>query len=223
MTLTHKMLALVGVAATSLILNAQTSSLPTTNNTHGENGDLSSSGGFCKGMFMVMSMSGFQWSLAGREPGDCLSYFAPAWKLDERGKFQGAMVYTFLLAILAEGSYALQVWIRPYLSKSNNQRLQQLTNSILYGMQRFMVYIIMLIAMMFSWELLISVILGVVVGRLMFPNGTRREWQREARRAQSITLPSSSHPTLAATLDESLHNGEEEPLLTGDALMRRRR
>jgi hypothetical protein len=227
MTLTHKMGALVGMAATCLFLVvAHTSSLATSGHAPSvsavDDDDMASaSSGFCKGMFMVMSMSGFQWSLlaaGGRdEPGDCLSYFAPGWKLDGRGKFEGAMVYTFLLAIMAEASYAFQLMIRPYVPK----RLQHLTNSILYGIQRFMAYIIMLVAMMYSWELLISVILGLVVGRLLFPNVTRREWRREARRAGRSTVP--SHPTLAATLDESVHAGEEEPLLAGDTSMRRRR
>lgn len=215
MTLKQKMAALVGVAATSLLLAVQSSPNHSASST--VEGEASSASGFCKNMFMVMSMSGFQWSLVGREPGDCLSYFAPSWKLDGRGKFEGACVYTFLLAIMTEGSHALQVTIQPYVPK----RLQHLTNTILYGIQRFMTYIIMLIAMMYSWELLISVIFGVVVGRLLFPNVTRREWRREARRAQTSTVP--LHPTLAATLDESNHAGEEEPLLAGDTAIRKRR
>ena len=175
---------------------------------------------------MVMSMSGFQWSLGG-EPGDCLSYFAPAWKLDGRGKFQGAMIYTFLLAILAEGSHALLVLARPpYVPK----RLQHLTNTVLYGIQRFMTYIIMLVAMMYSWELLISGIAGVVVGRLLFPNVTRREWRRESRRAAQSSS-ATVHPTLAeeaatttTTLAESINTvGENEPLLAGDGVVRKRR
>lgn len=165
---------------------------------------------FCSNMFMVMAMSGFQWSLFGKTPGDCLSYLTPAWKLESRGKFQGAMVYTFLLAMLAEGSHALQVVLRPHIPK----RMEHVTNVIFLGMQRFMAYILMLVVMMYSWELLISVICGVMAGRLLFPNVTRREWRRDARLLQSTT---SSPPPLSEV------EGEDEPLLSGDASVRRRR
>lgn len=211
----QKAFALIGVAAMSLLLSRHIhSSNLLQGNSHETEGE------FCKGMFMVMSMSGFQWSLVGREPGDCLSYFAPDWKLDSRGKFQGAMVYTFLLGILTEGSHALQVLLRPYVPR----RLAHVTDSLLLGLQRFMAYIIMLIAMMYSWEMLISILAGVVVGRLIFPNITRREWRKEARRTGSGDM--SSHPTLASTLDDDDSNrlqAEVEPLLAGDISMRRRR
>ncbi len=215
MTQAQKMIVLVCMAATSLIFFKEISdTLNSALRVQSSNEDETP---FCKGMFMVMSMGGFQWSLVGREPGDCLSYFAPAWKLDSRGKFQGAMVYSFLLGILTEGSHAVPVLVRPYVPK----RLAHLSNSILLGVERFMAYFIMLIAMMYSWELLISLICGIMVGRLMFPNVTRREWRKEARRLRS-EVP-SSHPTLAATLDESNHQGEDEPLLVTDVSMRRRR
>ena len=196
--------------------------------------------GFCKGMFMVMSMSGFQWSLTGY--GDCLSYFAPGWKLDERSKFQGAMIYTFLLGVVAEGSYALPLTTWTHMPK----RFERATNSLLYGLQRFMTYIIMLIAMMYSWELLIAALCGLMVGRLLFPNVTRREWRQEARRTTgtfppppNVALPAD--PTLATdALDESSPSpspssssssppepGEENkkakvPLVDGTAVRRRR-
>jgi hypothetical protein len=183
--------------------------------------DLAESTGFCQHMFMVMSMSGFQWSLVGHTPGDCLNYFAPAWKLDDRGKFQGAMVYTVLLGLLTEGSHALQVVLQPYVPP----RLRHVVNSLLYGLQRFMGYTIMLVSMTYSWELFLSVLVGVMLGRLLFPNATRREWLREARHFQRNTPPAGAHPTLATTLDDSQHNGDESGalLLASDNLAVRRR
>lgn len=165
---------------------------------------------FCNNMFMVMAMSGFQWSLFGKSPGDCLSYLAPAWTLESRGKFQGAVVYTFLLAMLAEGSHALQVVLRPHVPK----RIEHLTNVLFLGMQRFMAYILMLVVMMYSWELLISVICGVMAGRLLFPNVTRREWRRDARHLQSMASSPPPPPEVG---------GEEERLLSEDISVRRRR
>jgi hypothetical protein len=46
---------------------------------------------FCQGMYMIMSMSGFQSTLFGTHPADCLAYLSTHWTLDSMGKFQGAM------------------------------------------------------------------------------------------------------------------------------------
>ena len=186
--------------------------------------------GFCQGMFMSMSMSGFQWSFLGarNEPGDCLNYLAPAWKLDDQGKFQGAMVYTILLGVLTEGAYAFQGLLQPYIPK----RLWHLVHSLLYGIQRFMGYILMLVAMTFSWELFFSVIVGIILGRLLFPDVTERQWRNNARQVQyeAPVSHADAPPTLAtASLDDSQHHrhvgagGERESLLTGEALTVRRR
>jgi len=184
--------------------------------------------GFCQGMFMAMAMSGFQWSFLGKEPGDCLNYLAPAWKLDDQGKFQGAMVYTILLGVLTEGTYAFQGLLQPYVPK----RLWHLVHSLLYGIQRFMGYILMFVAMTFSWELFFSVIVGIILGRLLFPNVTQRERLTNARQVLYETPVSRADapPTLATTsLDDSQHHldvgagSERESLLTGDALTVRRR
>ena len=195
---------IAGVAVLTLLFLSRRSAAVVQSGHHEDMGN-----DFCNNMFMVMAMSGFQWSLFGKARGDCLSFLAPAWQLDSRGKFQGAMVYTFLLAILAEGSHALQVVLRPHVP----QRIEHVTNAIFLGMQRFMAYILMLVVMMYSWELLISVIGGVMVGRLLFPNVTRREWRRDARHLQTMT---SSPPPPEVV-------GEEEPLLSEDGSVRRRR
>jgi Ctr copper transporter family len=181
---------------------------------------------FCHGMFMTMSMSGFQWSLLLDGGGDCLTYFAPAWKLDDRGKFQGAMVYTFLMAILTEGLYTFPILLEQQQPRFLPKHLRHLVDTIVYGIQRFMGYIIMLIAMMYSWELFMSVVLGHMVGKLLFPNATRREWRDDARRRNLAPLP-SAHPTLAATLiiDDETPDAEERDLLSTEEapLVRRRR
>lgn len=197
----------VAVLTLSFISSRSATIAPSGGVKHDEGSD------FCNNMFMVMAMSGFQWSLFGKTAGDCLSYLAPDWKLESRGKFQGAMVYTFLLAILAEGSHAFQVVLRPYIPK----RFEHGTNVIFLGMQRFMAYILMLVVMMYSWELLISVIAGVMAGRLLFPNVTRREWRKDA---QQLRTQTSSLPTPPP---EGEGEGEEEPLLSGDIAVRRRR
>jgi hypothetical protein len=53
--------------------------------------DESSQQGFCHGMSMTMSISGFQSALFRTKPADCLTYLFTNWRLDSSGKFQGAM------------------------------------------------------------------------------------------------------------------------------------
>ena len=104
---------------------------------------------FCSGMFMTMAMNGFQWSLFKK--GDCLNYFVAPWKLKDRGTFRGAMMYSFFLALLTEGLSSFQASIRQYLPAQGPFR--KITMGLLYAMQQWMGYIIMLITMMFSFEL----------------------------------------------------------------------
>ena len=196
---------IVGVAVLTLLFVSRRSAAVVQSGHHDDMGN-----DFCNNMFMAMTMSGFQWSLFGKTPGDCLSFLAPAWQLDSRGKFQGAMVYTFLLAVLAEGSHALQVVLRPHVPP----RIEHVTNVIFLGMQRFMTYILMLVVMTYSWELLISVIGGVMVGRFLFPNVTRREWRGDARHLQTMTSLPPPPPEVVE---------EGEPLLAEDGSVRRRR
>ena len=89
----------------------------------------------------------------------------------------------------------------------------------------------MLVTMMYSWELFFSVIFGISLGRLVFPDVTRRQRRADTRRTQysAPVSPTNSHPTLATTsLDDRQHTqevvgGENESLLTSDAMAVRRR
>ena len=229
LSFSHPMVALMILAFTCSLVMFHSS--PSSINTDVTPNDRAAaeSKGFCQGMFMAMSMSGFQWSFfrAREDPGDCLNYLAPSWKLDDRGKFQGAVVYSMLLGMLTEGTYVLQVLLQPYIPK----RLSHLAHSLLYGIQRFMGYVLMLVTMMYSWELFFSVIFGISLGRLVFPDVTRRQRRADTRRTQysAPVSPTNSHPTLATTsLDDRQHTqevvgGENESLLTSDAMAVRRR
>jgi hypothetical protein len=124
---------------------------------------------FCDGMSMTMAMGGFQWSLMSKKKGDCLTYFAGPWKLNDRGKFHGAMVFSFLLALMTEGITAFQGWIKKFLSG----KLRKVVMTSLYGVQQLLGYSTMLITMMYSLELFGCVILGLVVGRTLFQSSGR--------------------------------------------------
>ncbi|KAL3910443.1 MAG: hypothetical protein SGILL_007686 [Bacillariaceae sp.] len=110
------------------------------------------------------------------------------WTLDEKGKYQGAMIYTFLLAILCEYLSHLQGKIRKstlFIVKggvTNNtnstqqmkqqrrlQLMRKLIMTLLYGLSQCLGWSLMLISMTFSVELFLCVVLGTVVGKVAFP------------------------------------------------------
>lgn len=161
---------------------------------------------FCNGMSMIMAMSGFQWSLLAK--GDCLTYFVAKWKLNDCGKFQGAMMYSFLLALLIEGITAFQVRSRSFLKG----RVRKNFMTFIYAIQQWLGYIVMLIAMMYSIELMACVLLGLMLGRALFPDP--RHERREAARQQVNSTTQSTTPSEAE---------EEAPLLGGSLSHVRRR
>jgi len=135
---------------------------------------------FCKGMFMTMSMKGFQSALFSNNKSDCLTFLFTNWKLDSSGKFLGAMIYTFLLAVLSEWGGTTTIRIQKVLSR--NQRLKKYKYSrkgmmtILYGVQQLLGWGLMLISMTFSMELFLSVIFGIFIGKLLFPPPSTDDW-----------------------------------------------
>lgn len=162
---------------------------------------------FCNGMSMIMAMGGFQWSLAKK--GDCLTYFVAPWKLSDAGKFQGAMVYSFLLAVLTEGLVSFEGWIKQFLSG----KLRKVVMATIYAVQQWLGYIIMLITMMYSFELIGCVILGLMTGRVLFLNPHRAPTRMATRPRPNVTTEAAAA------------NNEESSLLgdAGSTVRRRRR
>jgi hypothetical protein len=167
---------------------------------------------FCNGMSMIMAMGGFQWSLSKK--GDCLTYFVAPWKLSDAGKFQGAMVYSFLLAVLTEGLFSFGGWIKQFLSG----KLRIVVMATIYGVQQWLGYIIMLIAMMYSFELMGCVILGLMTGRILFPKAHRVPPKNAPSRMATNQRPNVTTEAAAA-------NNEESSFLedAGSTVRRRRR
>ena len=175
---------------------------------HSEASNHETSNDFCNGMSMIMAMSGFQWSLF--EKGQCLTYFVAPWKLDGSGKFLGAMVYSFLLALLTEGITWFQRWIGGFLSG----KVRRTVMAILYAIQHWLGYMIMFIAMTYSYELLGCVLLGLMAGRSLLSNHKRDHLGTSRRRGRAhLSMLSSSQ------------SREEETPLVGEAesTVRRRR
>lgn len=144
---------------------------------------------FCRGVYMTMFMDGFHWTLLKRPSPQCLNYFVRSWRLENASKFKGAMLFTFLLAVLVEALSAMRGSI-----VRNMKRQQHVVLTVIYGIQALLGYILMLVTMSFSIELVLSLILGLMMGNLFFmkyekltvrntPNNSRQEEDAEESRA----------------------------------------
>jgi len=132
-------------------------------------GDLKS--GFCNGA-TDMYMSGFE--AAGtdhRNP--CVILFVSAWTLDSRGKFVVACFGVALMGFVIE----LLVCVRRRLTSRKRLSLYLLAprrsicqwiSIALFGVNLFLGYLAMLVAMTYSIELFLCVIVGLIVGHACF-------------------------------------------------------
>lgn len=122
---------------------------------------------FCRGMYMTMFMDGFHFSLGRSKdnPSDCLTYFVSSWRLSEKGKFIGAMFFSFLFALLTEGLSACRGLV---VRHCHGKRLRKTLLTLIYALQSTAGYLLMFAAMSYSKELLFSVVAGLMVGNRLF-------------------------------------------------------
>jgi hypothetical protein len=145
--------------------------------------------------------------------------------------FDPLIVYTFLLGILCEGIPYFSSRIRhtPIIPSillqggddddDNNSNIRQrrrkkklvrrLILSILYGIQQCLGWGLMLISMTFSIELFGCVIMGIIVGKLIFPitdQPQHHHLQRDQPSLESVENGSpilNSTPTRPSTIDDA--------------------
>ena len=130
-------------------------------------------------------MEGFQWTL--KRKSSCLNFYFPSWKLDTIHKFIAAMLCVFIMAIITEGIARLKYDIshrakkRSTRRRHRHRRLASVNNNdndnynklwyiqtFLQGMNALFAYILMLVIMTYSLELLCCVIMGLMVGYFVF-------------------------------------------------------
>ena len=150
----------------------------------------------CHDMYMTMYMDGFHWSLFHyrhlKSPPQmiCLNYFVSTWKVQYPSEFRGCMIYTFLLAILLEAISSIRTMCAQYFQERKNdlsrtlqqhisrrsrrrhqwrmEAIRQLITIILYTFQTIIGYLLMLVAMSYSMELLLSIFSGLIIGNGLF-------------------------------------------------------
>ena len=141
---------------------------------------------FCmdmEGMRMVMFVKGFRRSLSSNQMLPCLSYYVRSWVLNDEGKFKGAMVYSFLLGLVTQGLAVIRAVVFVHVRKG---KLRKYLMVAIYVLQVYMGYMIMLVAMMYSVELLLSAVVGLSFGYFIFHKGGAP--QTAARSGMSVPL-----------------------------------
>jgi hypothetical protein len=125
-------------------------------------------------------MEGFQWTL--KRKSSCLNFYFSSWKLDTIHKFIAAMLCVFIMAIITEGIARLKYDISHTAKKRSTRRHRRLASAnnndnenklwyiqtFLQGMNALFAYILMLVIMTYSLELLCCVIIGLMVGYFVF-------------------------------------------------------
>merc|ERR1712194_845018 len=111
-----------------------------------------------------MYMNGFQW-----EGLYCVIYLFPSWVLNTPWKLVIACFGTILGGIAVEGVItARRMILQSKKFKLQNANTKLFISMILYGAQLTMGYLIMLVVMTYSGPLFISVIIGLMIGHVLF-------------------------------------------------------
>lgn len=131
------------------------------------------SSSFCTGdMGMVMYMDGFHWSLKGDEP--CLNLYLASWTLDSWWKFVFGMSGVILLGICTESIAQVRRGVanRARNAAADDYWKYSLQQTGLHGLHALFGYMLMLATMTFSWELILSVVVGLIIGFYQFGDAT---------------------------------------------------
>jgi len=109
----------------------------------------------------TMYMEGFQWV----QSSTCVILLFPGWVLNSAAKYALAVIGTVLLAIGLE-KFIQQRRKAMACMEYGTKRL--VASAIFYGVQLIIGYVLMLIIMIYSGVLFLSVILGLVIGHVLF-------------------------------------------------------
>lgn len=160
---------------------------------------------FCmdmENMRMVMYMKGFHRSLAhSNKMLPCLSYYVRSWVLNDKSKFEGAMIYSFLLGLLTQGLAVTRAIVFMHVVRP---RIRKWLMVLIYVLQVYLGYMIMLVAMMYSVELLLSAVAGLSCGYFLFHKGEKTTIQTRTssvRRRSGIREPLLSEENRSPTAD----------------------
>jgi len=121
--------------------------------------------GYCYGSGTSMSMSGFVSQAISGKTAPCMLLLFGSWALDGPAKFGMACIGTFLLGILLQFVTKTRISVNRW---KLSPHLKTITICALYTVNTTIAYLLMLIAMTYSTELFIMVLLGLSTGYALF-------------------------------------------------------
>lgn len=162
---------------------------------HNHGGDDSMSTPFCVGSGVTMSMFGLGASFNNPDR-ECVNLIFSEWTLDSEGKFAAGMIGVFFLSILTEaitfGQRALYHKLQP-----GQQRHMIMTS--MYTCQVLLGFVLMLIVMSYSIELLFSVVAGLAAGYVAFvddESGKPKSFDSCHKNHESASCEASNEPEI---------------------------
>ena len=166
----------------------------------------------------TMLMEGFEWSGRYENTKTCIILFFNNWVLNTQIKFWFACLGVFLLGAMVEGVVVLRkrvlignkpvIETKPILPSTccsdstgastpaeieqpiRHQYLSNIAAALLFGLNLALAYLIMLVAMTYSGELFIAVVLGLVCGHVIWKN-QKEAVSYEAAEPCCVTAPHS--------------------------------
>ncbi|KAF4669344.1 hypothetical protein FOZ61_004378 [Perkinsus olseni] len=156
-----------------------------------------------------MIMSGFQFLWSRNR--QCIILFFPGIVLDTPSKFFLGVVAVFFLGLVAEATMRLRKRVECALGAARSSVRGKLTLIGLFSINLILAYMAMLVAMTYSGELFLTVILGVAVGRILLAGDERGDYRSDA-----------ADPCCAALSSDGTEPPIEADALTAAAPSRRR-
>jgi len=122
---------------------------------------------FCQGSGTDMFMQGFQ--VSGNANKNCVILFFKAWLLDTRFKFAVACIGVIFLGIAVEGLLCLRRLLQSRkILRFISSPIRRASIISLFGLNIASGYLAMLVAMTYSVELFICMVVGLVIGHAIF-------------------------------------------------------
>mmetsp|Transcript_27532 Transcript_27532/g.64596 ORF Transcript_27532/g.64596 Transcript_27532/m.64596 type:complete len:772 (-) Transcript_27532:186-2501(-) len=109
----------------------------------------------------TMYMEGFQWT----QSSTCVIMLFPSWVLNSATKYVFAIIGTILASIGLEKFIQMR---RKAMANMEAGSARLVASAVFYGIQLSIGYMLMLVIMIYSGALFLSVILGLVIGHILF-------------------------------------------------------
>lgn len=153
---------------------------------------------FCAGA-TDMLMEGFKTTKkVGNTTNFCIILFSKKWTLSSSWKFAAGSIGVFLLGFLIEGNVALRRKVLTTLGSTG--RVQKAMRLVVTGLMYFvnlsLAYLAMLVAMTYSVELFLCVIVGLTLGHMVFNS--------------NLPVGETIDPCCASETPENMHQAKSE-------------